>query len=285
MSNIGKALDKIVNPETSGRMVDTRIDNTSRQRRFEYEDGIITRSIEAASQIQRMAQPYVFSKSQLDKRHFLLQGDSNSEAMVMLRDLRNRVTLKNATLGATILVTSAAPDPEAGIVSRNLAAIMAADENRTSLLVECKSEDDRLYGDDIESPQGLMGYVSNDEVSVHDILLPTGIPRMRVIPFGGDHVMNFEYLRSTRMRILIKDITRRYPRERFTVIDAPAVNEVPDVELLNEYADYILLTVPYGKVTDAQVKQSVAKLESSKVLGVIVTGGPKAPGVLGSLSK
>lgn len=285
MSNIGKALDKIINPETVGRQIDSRVDNTSTQRRFEYEDGIISRSIEAAVQIQRMSQTYVFSKSQLDERHFLLQGDSNSDAMVMLRDMRNRITLKNAALGATILVTSVSPDSEASIVSRNLAAVMAADENRTSLLIECKNEDDRLYGDSIEKPAGLIGYVSDEEIGVHDILLPTGIPRMRVIPFGGDHVMNYEYLRSTRMRILIKDVSRRYPRERFTIIDAPSVNDVPDVELLNEYADFIVLTVPYGQVSEAQTKQAVSKLDSSKLLGAIITGSPKIPGVFGKLSK
>lgn len=285
MSNIGKALDKIVNPENSGKLADTRIDNTSRQRRFEYEDGVITRSVEATYQIQRMAQPFVFNKEELDKRHFLLQGDANAEPMVMLRDLRNRITLRNATLGATILVTSVSTDGEAGVLSRNLAAILAADESRTSLLVECKDQDDKLYGDGIENPEGVLGYVTNDEVSVQDILLPTGIPRMRVIPFGGDHVLNYEFLRSTRMRILIKDISRRYPRERFTVIDAPPVDEVPDVELLNEYADFILLTVPYGKVTENQVKAAVSKLDSSKLLGVILSDAPRVPGAFSKVSK
>lgn len=107
---------------------------------------------------------------------------------------------------------------------------------------------------------------------------------MRVIPFGGDHVMNYEFLRSTRMRILIKDISRRYPRERFTVIDAPPVDEVPDVELLNEYADYILLTVPYGKVSENQVKAAVAKLDSSKLLGVILSDTPRVPSAFSKIS-
>lgn len=285
MSNIGKALDKIVNPENTGALTDTRIDNTSRQRRFEYEDGVITRSVEATYQIQRMAQPFVFTKEELDKRHFLMQGDANAEPMVMLRDLRNRITLKNATLGATILVTSVSSDKEAGVLSRNLAAILAADESRTSLLLECKDKDDKLYGDEVEAPKGVFGYVSNDELTVQDVLLPTGIPRMRVIPFGGDHLLNYEFLRSTRMRILIKDITRRYPRERFTVIDAPPVDEVPDVELLNEYADYILLTVPYGKVSENQVKAAVAKLDSSKLLGVVMSDAPRVPSTFSKASK
>ncbi len=281
MSNIGKALEKIVNPEADAlQRTDSRVDNTSRQRRFEYEDGVITRSVEASYQIQRMRQPFLFTPEDLDKRHFIQQGDTNQIVLNQLRDLRNNITMRNQTLGATILVTSVARDPESRVISRNLSAILASDDTRTSLLIECEETNAHLYGDEFKDQQvsGITDYVVNDSLAVEDIVLPTGIPRMRVIPFGtGQGVSQFDYFRSTRMRVLIKDVTRRYPRERFTIIDAPSVEEVPDVVLLNEYADYILLTVPYGEVTDKDVEDAVRALDQEKLLGVLMTGAPRVP--------
>ncbi len=285
MSNIGKALEKIVKPEAESALIsDPRVDNTSRQRRFEYEDGVITRNVEAAFQIQRMRQPFLFTPEELDERRFIQQGDTNNDVLIKLRDLRNKITLRNQTLGATVLVTSVCSNPESSILSRNLAAILASDDTRTSLIVECAESDQRLYGSQLEENKvlGITDYVVGDRLTVEDIVLPTGIPRMRVIPFGsGEGVNGFDYFRSTRMRVLIKDVTRRYPRERFTVIDAPSLDEVPDVELLNEYADFVLLTVPYGQVSDQRVKAAVSAIDGSKLLGVVITGSPRTPGAFG----
>ncbi|MGV6857344.1 MAG: hypothetical protein ACWA5X_00060 [bacterium] len=288
MSNIGKALEKIVNPESEAlQRTDSRVDNTSRQRRFEYEDGVITRGVEASYQIQRMRQPFVFTPKELDERHFILQGDTNQSVLLQLRELRNNITMRNQTLGATILVTSVARDPESSVIARNLSAILASDDTRTSLLIESEETNAYLYGDEYKDKQvsGISDYAVSDELSVEDIILPTGIPRMRVIPFGsGQGVQHFDYFRSTRMRVLVKDVTRRYPRERFTVIDAPSVDEVPDVVLLNEYADYILLTVPYGEVTDRDVEEAVLALDQEKLLGVMMTGAPRVPKMFGKVA-
>ncbi len=276
-SNIGNALEKIIGPRAgSTEMVDTRHDNTVGLRRFEYEDGVIARSVEAREQIQRMAQPFVFSREELARNHIIVQGDENEEALTLLKDLRNRITLKQAALGATILVTTIGEPRGASILARNLAAIISTDESRTSLLLEAQDTDAELH-DKSQNATGLYDFLNSDTLSVADVIHPTGIPRMRVIPFGEAQSINFDYLRSTRMRILIKDVTRRYPRDRFTVIDAPPVDKVADVELLNEYADIIVLCIPYGKVTLADAKRGIAKLDKTKLLGTVLLGTPRLP--------
>jgi Mrp family chromosome partitioning ATPase len=87
------------------------------------------------------------------------------------------------------------------------------------------------------------------------------------------------------MRILIKDITRRYPRERFTVLDAPSIDKVADVELLNEYADFSVLYVPYGKVSESRIRKAIGKLDQEKLLGVVLGGQPRMPAFLSGLMK
>ena len=276
--NIGRALEKVRghNSNTQGVLVDSRYDNTIGQRRFEYEDGIIARSVEAREQILRMAQPFVFSKEDLDEHHLIRQGDSNVVSHSLLKDLRNRITLQRPGMGATILLTSVSESSQSSLFARNLAAIISADESRTSLLLEAHCTRSELYGN-LDNVTGLYNFINDEYTQVSDVIYPTGVPRMRIIPFGDSEFLGYEYLRSTRMRILVKDIIRRYPRERFTIIDAPPVNEVSDVELLNEYADHIVLSVPYGEVSSVQLSKALEKLDKNKLLGVVMTNSPRIP--------
>jgi Mrp family chromosome partitioning ATPase len=279
LGNIGRALEKIKghDPHSAGALVGSSSnDNTIGQRRFEYEDSIIARSVEAREQIVRMAQPFIFSKKEIDQHHLITQGDKNVVAHSLLKDLRNRITLQRLGMGATVMVTSVSSSPQSPLFARNLAAIISADENRTSLLFETHPTGSKLHGD-LDVVTGLCNFITEEITRVEDVIYPTGVPRMRVIPFGDLEFPGYEYLRSTRMRILMKDIIRRYPRERFTIIDAPAVDEVSDVELLNEYADYIVLTVPYGGVSSAQLNKGLSKLDKNKLLGVVMTSSPRIP--------
>ncbi len=285
--SFGRALKKVTGPGGGGdgAIVDTRHDNTMRQRRFEYEDGIIVRSVEAREQIGRMYQPFVFTREQLLENHLIPEGDEvNEDTELLLEDLRNRITLRRPGLGATVLVTSVSGEEQPPYFARNLAAVFARDENRTSLLVELQPSKGRLWGD-AENVAGLADFVSSDVMTAKDVIQPTGVPRMRIIPFGKFDTPGFDFIRSTRMRILVKDITRRYPRERFTILDAPPVDKVADVELLNEYADFTVLYVPYGKVSEGRIRKSIAKLDPEKFLGVVLGGLPRMPGFLAGMAK
>jgi Mrp family chromosome partitioning ATPase len=283
--SFGRALKKVTGPGSrgDGAIVDTRHDNTTRQRRFEYEDGIIVRSVEACDQISRMAQPFIFTREELVANHFIVDDD-NEDAMLLLKDLRNRITLRRPGLGSTILLTSVGGGEQATFFARNLAMVFAGDENRTSLLLEAQPTKGKLCGDR-EKVIGLADFIADDSIPAKDVIQPTGIPRMRVIPFGEIDFPGFDYIRSTRMRILIKDITRRYPRERFTVLDAPPVDKIADVELLNEYADFIVLYIPYGKVSEARIRKALAKLDQEKLIGVVLGEMPRMPRFLSGLMK
>ncbi|MGF1642331.1 MAG: tyrosine-protein kinase family protein [Thiotrichales bacterium] len=283
-SNIGRALEKIIGQGFEGAISDTRYDNTTRQRRFEYEDGVIARGLESKEQIKRMSQPFLFNREELVAHKIVHQGDYNTAALEVLQNLRNRIVIKNNGLGATTLVTSVGESDEPIFLARSLAAILSTDESKTSLLLELRETGSRLTGSRDEKP-GLSDFVYDESRAVKDVLHPTGVPRTRIIPFGTHEFLGHEYLRSTRLRMLIKDITRRYPRERFSVIDAPAVDKVPDVELLNEYADQILLCVPYGRVSDKDIGHALSRLDKDKLIGTVVVGMPRMRGLIGRLAR
>ncbi|MGF1547576.1 MAG: hypothetical protein ACFCUG_09625 [Thiotrichales bacterium] len=283
-SNIGRALEKIIGQGYEGALTDTRYDNTTRQRRFEYEDGVIARGIESKEQIQRMSQPFLFTREELVAHRIVHQGDYNADSLEILQNLRNRIIIKNNGLGATTLVTSVGSSDEPIYLARSLAAMLSTDESKTSLLLELRETGSRLTGSRNDKP-GVSDFAYDESRTVKEVLHPTGVPRMRIVPFGTHEFLGHEYLRSTRLRMLIKDITRRYPRERFTVIDAPAVDKVPDVELLNEYADQILLCIPYGKVSEKDISHALSRIDKDKLIGSVVVGMPRMRGMIGRLAR
>ncbi len=281
-SHIGQVLEKISdsqNVTSSGRG-----GGTIRRRHLEYEDGVIARSVEAREQIKRMSQPFTFSREEMDARQLIYEQDNNAIMHSLIKGLRNKITLRKPGLASSVLVTSIGNAKQSSVLARNLASAIAADETRTSLLLELWNTGSILYGSDpIES--GLAEFIEKDEIQVSDILVPTGVRRMRVIPFGGSDYLNTEFMRTTRLRILIKDVTRRFPRDRFTIFDAPPIDQVADVELLNEYADLILVCIPYGEVSPAQIKKGLAKLDSKKLLGTILCGAPRTKKLSTKLAK
>ena len=77
---------------------------------------------------------------------------------------------------------------------------------------------------------------------------------------------------------MLSSIRQRYA-ERFILIDAPPVSETADTQILAELCDYILLVVPYGKVTNGQVEASIKSIDSKKLLGIVFNNEPAVPGI------
>jgi len=282
MSNIGKAIDRFTGKPVEGNNVFGSQFGSRTQRQFEYEDQIVHRRYEAQKQIQNMRQPGLFSQKELRRLRFVFADRYQEKLRRPFKDLRNKIALNHATKGGTVLVTSVVSDYASSVFCRNLAATIAQDESCTSLLIECKKERDKLYLTENMQVNGLTDYIANEDLLVEDTIYPTGIPRMRVIPFGNTIDNSIDFLRSTRMRVLVKDVSHRY-RERYTVIDAPAVNKASDIELLNEYANQIILTIPYGKATEKDIAKAIKRFDKEKFLGVALINVVPLQGILSRL--
>lgn len=271
MSNFSKALDKIIGKEqVSGSADSVSIGAVSdHQRAFEYEDRVTSRRVEASSSIGKMFQPRLYTDRELNTLRIITAADHFREQRAVLEELRNHIADGNAAKGKTILVTSPVDSPAVSVFCRNLGAILVSDESVTGLLVDMTATKESLQLSDSLKQPGIRDFVRDDSLSVRDIIYPTGIQRLRIIPTGSGMGSMSEFLRTTKMRVLIKDITRRY-RERNTIIIAPSVNTVSDVELLNEYADAVVLATPYSKTMKRDVIRAMSKLDKKKFLGSVI---------------
>jgi len=271
MSNFSKALDKIIGKEQVGNANDAvSLGSVSdHQRAFEYEDRVTSRRLEASSSIGKKYQPRLYTEREINTLKFITTEEQFREQRAVLEELRNQIADGNAAKGKTILVTSPIDSPSVSVFCRNLGSILVTDESVTALLIDMTGTKESLQLSDSLKQPGVRDFVKSESLSLKEVIYPTGIPRLNIIPTGTGLGSMSELLRTTKMRVLIKDVSRRY-RERNTIIIAPSINTVSDVELLNEYADVIVLAVPYSKTMKKDVIRAMGKLDKSKFLGSVI---------------
>jgi Mrp family chromosome partitioning ATPase len=118
--------------------------------------------------------------------------------------------------------------------------------------------------------------MENPEMDVADVIYPVGIERLRIIPSGGRREIPAEYFTSLKMKRLLDSVKQRY-QERFVIIDAPPMTESADTQILSELCDFVILVVPYGRVTDNEIDSSIKAVGDKKLLGVVFNDEPSLP--------
>ena len=132
----------------------------------------------------------------------------------------------------------------------------------------------RLFGDG--TFHGLTDYMDSSDMDIVEIIHQVGIERLRVIPSGGRREITAEYFSSFKLKQLLVNVTQRY-RERYIILDAPPMTETADTQILAEICDYVLLVVPYGRVTDSQVAACAKAISDKKLLGIVFNNEPVPP--------
>ena len=128
---------------------------------------------------------HALTPSQMRERSIIYRTDVARPEVNAFRDLRTKL-LAAAEGNFITLVAPVSRGCGGSFVARNLAAAMAFDDNRTSLLVDCDlrhpSQDATMR---IEaSAGGLTDYLENPEHDLATVLYDTGVPRVRLLPAG-----------------------------------------------------------------------------------------------------
>lgn len=235
--------------------------------------------IDSTTAIALMNEPDLRDMSELALQRIIYPDMAENGTVQAFREIRTRILQKTNGQNCIIMVTSVAGDSGSTFVATNLGVAFAFDAGKTALLVDCnlrKPGLQKLFPGKV--PLGITDYLEKADLDVADIIHPIGIERLRVIPAGDQREIPSEYFTSVRMKQMLGSIRQRYA-ERFILIDAPPVSETADTQILAELCDYILLVVPYGKVTNGQVEASLKSIDSKKLLGIVFNNEPNVPGI------
>lgn len=219
--------------------------------------------------IRLMGEVDQFSEDELEKLKVINTRKHNVQTLNIFRGLRTQLLHKSNKSNFVCMVSSICPSGGASFVAVNLASIFALDKLKTSMVIDANlyspSLDDLILG---EASAGLTDYLSGGDLQIKDVVYATGIPRMRAIPIGGNSEGAAEYFSSEKMNEFISEVKERYS-DRFIFIDGPPVLESSEARILTDIADMVVLVVPHGRVTMAQIESSIQVIGNDKLVGLI----------------
>lgn len=275
MENEGKRVPVVLNkdvarqePAKSEREI-TRAD----RRRLE-----LVQRQQSREEIGRMAEPFRLDRNELAAMRMLDSGAVNSELGNAIRSLRQQILGKLGNRNGVVMVAGLVGGGGSSFVARNLGAALALDEARSVLLLDCDMhgvEDDghALVSGDLP---GLTDFLDDYRLDEADIIYPSGIPRMRLVPRGTRRNIEGEQFSSVRMQELLENTARRYP-DRYLVLDVPPLKRSADATMLARYCDLVILVVPYGRVMPGDIEQAIEALGEERILGIVFNREPRIP--------
>lgn len=223
------------------------------------------------SLIRDMGEESVLSLENLIQRKIIFPEMESTGTANNYRVLRTKLLQKAKSENFSVLITSCSKGFDSSYVTVNLSAAFSLDESKTSLIVDCNIEDsriDKILG--VKNINGLSDYIKNQDVAVEDVIQNAGIPRLRVIPAGLPDSSSSEHFTSARMKNLIDGLIDRYP-DRYLFIDAPPALDSVDTKILVELCDFVIIVVPYAKVTANQISSCVKAINEEKLLGFVMS--------------
>lgn len=231
--------------------------------------------------ISRMAlrESRLLSPPELAERGIIDINRPGNPAVQVFRGLRTSIIQQTAGGNAVVLVTGVSCESGSSFVARNLGAAFAFEETRTALVIDCNFRSpglQRLLAN--ASAPGLTDYLQDPSIDVDKIIHPVGIARLRVIPAGKGPTRQKEFFTSAKMLRLMDSVRRRY-LERFVILDGPPVTESADVQILSQFADFVLVVARYGRATQAEIDRCLSAVGDKKLTGIVFNDEPSLPWV------
>jgi len=169
-----------------------------------------------------------------------------------------------------LMVTSAIAGEGKTFTSLNLALSIAAEMDRTVLIVDsdlAKPGLSRLLK--IDDKPGLTNYLRDEEKDIGKLLLRADIPKLTVLPAGSRHAHSTELLASNRMKQLFHELAVRYP-DRIVIFDSPPLLVTSEASVLASFIGQIVLVVESDKTPQHLVKDALAQLGSTDNVSLIL---------------
>lgn len=203
----------------------------------------------------------------------LHDGRTAGEFRVIKRPLlRNALGAGPAPVrnGRRIMVTSAFPGEGKSFCAINLALSIAAERDHQVLLVDAdvaRPSVPRQLG--ISTDLGLMDLLLDERLDVFELVLPTNVDKLAILPAGRRHQQATELLASASMSRLLEQISARFP-DRVVIFDSPPLLLTTESRVLASYMGQIVMVVEAGKTPREAVKEALATIEGSEVVGLVL---------------
>jgi len=221
----------------------------------------------------------VMSKAEVTNGQLLLASQGATAAAESVRILRtNMLFSKNSDLPSCVLITSPGEGEGKTTLAVSLSAAQAQLEDVRVLLINAdlrtrsSHEMFKPKGEGNEV-KGLSDFL-NGQAGIEQIIYPTAMSNLFIIPSGGHPGNPAELLQSKRMRTLLQHCRE----EGFhVIIDAPPVLPVADALIVGSMVDGVLLVVGAKQSTSETCQLAVQRVRGAggKIIGVVMQKAAK----------
>lgn len=161
-----------------------------------------------------------------------------------------------------IVVTSAVQGEGKTFCAINLALSLAAEVDRTVLLVDADILKPSVGGRlGIDSQRGLLDLLADHSLDASEVLLKTNVPKLTVLPAGVPRPDSAELVAGGHMKGLFDELSRRYA-DRIIVVDAPPLLPTSEARTLADRAGQVVMVVDAGSTLQSHVEQAFAAVEA-----------------------
>ena len=160
-----------------------------------------------------------------------------------------------------IMVTSSLPSEGKTFVATNLALSIAAEVDRTALLVDA----DIARGDvadvlGLEAEYGLVDLLDRGSLSVNDYVIETNVDHLYVLPAGQPHPRLDELIASEWTRDFLVGLANEDP-DRIVVVDAPPLIATTEASVLAGMMGQIVFVVEADRTPERAVAEALELLD------------------------
>ncbi len=227
----------------------------------------------------RLTQPVQpVDRAQLETRGFIVPGGAVTPIAEEFRLIKRNLlrTMNGAPghpplpRGERILVTSANPNEGKTFCAVNLALSMAAEEDHEVLLIDADfAKPSVLSTLGLAARDGFMDALADPHVHVEDLIIPTDVRNLSVLPAGNQTTRDAEYLASDRTVEVLDRLTEDAPH-RIIIFDSPPVLAASPAPVLAQHAGQTLIIVRADKTSENALREAVGLLSGCEHLQLLL---------------
>ena len=174
------------------------------------------------------------------------------------------------------MVTSAYSGEGKSFCAINLAMSIAAERDTYVLLVDADVAKPSIPSElQIQTSAGLMDCLVDPHLDVGEVVLPTNVDRLSVLPAGRRHEQATELLASAAMGTLVDHLSSRYD-DRIIIFDSPPMLMTTEARVLASYMGQIVMVVEAGRTPRDAVSDALAALGSPQMVGMVLNKSREA---------
>jgi hypothetical protein len=239
----------------------------------EMDDGHSPSVYDSSVSLGMINNPQPWSREELKARKIIYPSMANKAILTAYREVRIKLRNKSGDKNFSAMVCSLSKVKSGAenvlLPAFNLAASFAIDAQSSALLVDCDPYHNQLQSlVSSRMGNGVTDFLDDKSLHVNDIIYPSGIDRLSVVPAGTIDVSVVELFSSPRMKNLMDELKQRYP-DRYIVVNAPPFRVSTEARILVHYADHAIMTVPFGEVTADDIASAIETLDTDKFAGLI----------------